>query len=264
MIFRPGEVFRYSVAPHLTALGRGDDVEVKARIISRTTGVVHDRKEISTRTDRDGSIEAWGPHEFLIPPGDDVFDLVVTVDKSRLLDPLVNANPLASTRPLLQRRVQFVAIDPKLEPPPAEGEERLVDELDPVSTDWGERVARWPILKRIPRMKQGKLSHGKNAVARHLDTEWVQMASDAWQAHPLSIDAPGQPHILEVEYPSDIQQTLGISLLEPNALGRVAPLGVDTAVAVDATSARAPPQTRSHRLVFWPKTKTPIVLLTQS
>ena len=42
----------------------------------------------------------------------------------------------------------------------------------------------------------------------------------SWQAYTLSISQPGRPHVLEVDYPSDVPQTLGLSILEPNAAGR--------------------------------------------
>ena len=182
LIFRPGEALRYAIAPHLITLGAGEDVTLKTRIVSRMTGKRHDAQEKAVRTAEDGSIAVWGPHEFVVPGGDDVYDLIVTLEKPRLLEPLVGANPLASAKPLLERRCQFVAIDENRRSLSDTARERLVDELDPVTSDWGERVARWPILKRIPRMQQGKLSHGKTAVARHLDRQWLQMAADAWQA----------------------------------------------------------------------------------
>ena len=41
----------------------------------------------------------------------------------------------------------------------------------------------------------------------------------SWEAYWLPISQPGRPHILEVDYPSDVPQTLGISIVEPNAAG---------------------------------------------
>ena len=45
--------------------------------------------------------------------------------------------------------------------------------------------------------------------------ELVELAGGAWQAYPLSLTSIGMPHILEVSYPSDLPQTLQISILEP-------------------------------------------------
>ena len=263
LVFAPEEVFRYAVAPHLLSVGGNQDLLLKTRITSRLSGREVFTREQGVKTNEGGAIDAIGPLEFTIPPGDDVYELTVSLSKPRLLDPLVPTNPLTSTQPILQRRLQFVAIDPSAGSTlSAMPRKLLVDELDPTSAEWGERMARLPLLKRVPRLQQGKLSHGKSAVAQHLGQQWIQLAPDAWQAHPLSVESPGAPHVIEVEYPSDIPQTLGISLIEPNSVGKIAPLGVDTAVQVDAPSAGVKPAVARHRLVFWPKTKTPIVLLT--
>ena len=83
-----------------------------------------------------------------------------------------------------------------------------------------------------------------------------------WDAYPLSIANPGQPHVLEVEYPSDVPQSLGISLLEPNAAGMVMPVGLDSGVYVSDEDADRPAELLRHRIVFWPRGKTPLVLIT--
>ena len=86
----------------------------------------------------------------------------------------------------------------------------------------------------------------------------------SWEAYWLPISQPGRPHILEVEYPSDVPQTLGISILEPNAAGALAPLGVDSGVdnARGGDRLGATPRWQRHRLIFWPRTTTPLLLIT--
>ena len=86
----------------------------------------------------------------------------------------------------------------------------------------------------------------------------------AWEAYTLAVEEPGCPHIVEVDYPSDVPQTLGISLIEPNAAGALFPIGLDS--GVDQPEAmladNKPPEWLMHRIVFWPRTRSPIVLLT--
>ena len=84
----------------------------------------------------------------------------------------------------------------------------------------------------------------------------------SWEAYPLPINNPGQPHVLEIEYPSDVPQSLGISLMEPNAAGTVAPIGLDSGVYVSDEEAENVPQLVKHRVTFWPRTKTPLLLVT--
>src|SRR6185295_17878695 len=84
----------------------------------------------------------------------------------------------------------------------------------------------------------------------------------SWEAFPLPISKPGQPHIVEVEYPTDVPQTLGISIVEPNVAGKVAPIGLDSGVYSPDESAGSEPRLARHRLIFWPRTKTPLLVLT--
>src|SRR5262249_34662152 len=66
--------------------------------------------------------------------------------------------------------------------------------------------------------------------------------------------------ILEVEYPQSTGQSLGISVVEPNAVGQVMPVGLDSGFELDDNPS-APATPGVHRLVFWPKTKSPLVVL---
>ena len=87
----------------------------------------------------------------------------------------------------------------------------------------------------------------------------------SWEAYWLPIDQPGRPHVLEVDYPSDVPQTLGLSIIEPDAAGAMAPLSADAGVdnAADAIgSAGSPPCWLHHRLIFWPRTSAPLLLVT--
>jgi hypothetical protein len=90
----------------------------------------------------------------------------------------------------------------------------------------------------------------------------IQLEVGGWQAYPLPISRPDQPHILEVEYPGDFHQSLGISIVEPNAAGAVTPIGLDSGVDIPEPLLRSRSNVQSHRLIFWPRTKTPLVLLT--
>ena len=78
----------------------------------------------------------------------------------------------------------------------------------------------------------------------------------------MPVNAPGQPHVLEVEYPSDVPQTMGISVVEPNAAGAVMPIGLDSGVYVTDDDTEKKPQLAKHRVTFWPRTKTPLLLIT--
>ena len=87
-----------------------------------------------------------------------------------------------------------------------------------------------------------------------------------WQVIPLSIKEPGKPHLLEIEYPSGVPQTLGITVVEliPPENKPVPTISAESGIHV-AEEIVSDPQTNrllTHRIVFWPKTKSPMLLLT--
>ena len=58
-------------------------------------------------------------------------------------------------------------------------------------------------------------------------------AEPSWQAYPLSIRAIGQPHAVEIELPANAAQQLAVSIIEPDAAGRVLSFGREAGVYVD-------------------------------
>ena len=85
----------------------------------------------------------------------------------------------------------------------------------------------------------------------------------SWEAYTLNVSPPGKPYVLEVEYPSDVPQTLGLSIIETNAAGTLVPIGLDSGIDVsDEAATSAAPHWERHRLVFWPRTNSPLLLIT--
>ncbi len=85
-----------------------------------------------------------------------------------------------------------------------------------------------------------------------------------WEAYAIPINEPGKPHFLEIDYLSGVDQTLGISIVEPTVSGGLFPGTVDSGLHVsrELVSDNLAGRTLQHRILFWPKTKTPIILLT--
>ena len=131
---------------------------------------------------------------------------------------------------------------------------------------WWERFGNLPLM---PGLRKGPLGNGDAAPWEHPKFgPMIQLGPGgtspnvSWEAYPLPINQPGQATFLEIEYPSDVPQSMGISLVEPNAAGAVMPIGLDSGVYVSDEDAENPPQLAHHRVVFWPRTKTPLLLVT--
>jgi len=116
-----------------------------------------------------------------------------------------------------------------------------------------------------------------------------QEGDETWVAYPLSVSQPGQVHVVEVQYPSDLPQAMTISIVEPNAAGAVVPIGLDSGVGVQDSAwsvgnsasdssasgsslkaglqhslkAGLQPRMETHRVTFWPRTREPLLVISR-
>lgn len=117
-------------------------------------------------------------------------------------------------------------------------------------------------IKGLPGFHKGPIGNAKATKRERDGRPLVQLDRDGWLAYPLPIAKTDEPHLLEIQYPANLRQTLGISIVEPNAAGKVAPIGLTRASTFPNRRA-----TRSWHVIGWcfrPHTKTPLVLLSQS
>lgn len=256
LIFTPGERFELEVQPQHLDLSAGG-----AYLLTATLGPARTEEQVwhedhELRADAAGAPTAKSiPLVVKLPEQEGVYDLRLSLYPKRLTSNLVRGKAIAA------RKVQVVVMAPVKNIPPPTIPWQSILEFDPATPKWWERMARLPSWTRLPTVPR-PVESAPATTRTHLGRPWVELAPHAWQAYPLSINTPGAPHILEVEYPSDIQQTLAISLIEPNAAGSVGPIGVDSGVDVPRPEPGHRAGTRRHRLVIWPQTRTPYVLLT--
>lgn len=206
---------------------------------------------------------------------------------------------LDPTKVVLQRRVQVITISPESRTVDEIGNltPTLVVEIDPTEPKWWESMNRAVIqLPHWNRNTGGSLGSGD---AKTISSQYGPMielpsrslsapAEDSpletsvreiytasgtdkqemptvWEAYPLALERVGMPHILEVEYPAGVEQTLGISILEPNVSGAMLPMGIDSGIHVSApvvTPQKQDFRWERHRIIFWPKSKSPVILMT--
>jgi hypothetical protein len=145
----------------------------------------------------------------------------------------------------------------------------VIQEIDPANPTLWEKLARPPRLPRLQKLWRGHFRSGHAESIEHPLGPLVQLdptpgnTGTAWEAYAIPVDKPGVPHILEIDYPSNISQTLAISIIEANAAGAVVPVGLDTGIdaADKVSSSGEPPAWRHHRVIFWPQTTSPILLV---
>lgn len=278
LVFTPGEVLRFTLEPHL--LNTADrplypDLQNKVRItvalvVARSTQEVRRPEEFVLSVGEPVGIE----REVRLPEQEGIYDLVITATNATVLRlPQPSRVPIAWTKPLAQRKIQVVVLRGEAPAMPVQTTVPAgsLVEIDPTNSKWWERLAKLPQWRRANWLWKGPLGNGHASIGHHAQLGAVAQLSPPrdrdevpWEAYTLPIDDPGRPHILEVDYPSDVPQTMGISIVEPNAAGAVLPLGIDSGVdqADELIGKAGPAQWNRHRIVFWPRTKAPLVLIT--
>jgi hypothetical protein len=254
LVFEPGEKLELTIEPNPA------DVAPGAAYLLAAALLVGRSEEQLWNHDQEIKIDASGraaPVSLTVPlpPDEGVYDLRLALYPKRLTTTIVRG------KPLLSRKVQLVVVAPVKtlnHQPPAW---KSVLEFDPATPKWWERMTRLPSSLRLPTLPAQPVGSGPPRTRQHLGRTWVELAPAAWQAYPLSVVSPGQPHVLEIEYPSDLEQTLGISIIQPNAAGQVGPIGLDSGFDVPPPAAGHEPAVKRHRLTFWPNTREPVVLV---
>jgi len=260
MVFHPGETMHFEIIPHLLPVAADTRVQIKAQLLDG-----QQRQLWSSAQDvRVGSGEPI-PLELTLPEDEGVYDIVITAQQNGGW-PRALRQSLHWKKAIVERRVQLVVIA-RQQPAVKSGRELgPILEIDPTSSRWWEKV-KLPQLPQFSRKISGPLGNGMRETVHHSLGDVSQLKPSAaspdvsWEAYTLSVSPPGKPYVLEVEYPSDVPQTLGLSILETNAAGTLVPIGLDSGIDVSNEAAVAPHWER-HRLVFWPRTSSPLLLIT--
>lgn len=272
LVFSTGEKFEFSVMPRAFELSPNTTYILKATVTyARTTDEVSS-SERELRTNIAGEPDGEATFNIAMPPNEGAFDIRLAMYPKRITTPLVKGKALAERRLQLvvleqvktSRKTDFL-LNPfgSLTGEPTTWESVL--DFDPASPRWWEKMPRLPAVSKIPGITLpglGQQTYGSEQpkIRAHLDQSLVELAGGAWQAYPLSLTSIGMPHFLEVAFPNDLPQTLQISILEPNAAGELTPISLDTGIDVPRPAGDARGEMRRHKIVFWPQTKSPLVL----
>lgn len=118
----------------------------------------------------------------------------------------------------------------------------------------------------VPRLG-GLLATGHSTVSPHALGPMLSLppatgpARPSWEAIVVPVGRPGVPHVVEIDYPTDQQATLGVCVLEADATGTAVEVRHAGGVEVAATRFDGPARLGTHRFVFWPTTRQPLVVI---
>ncbi|HWB11882.1 MAG TPA: family 10 glycosylhydrolase [Pirellulales bacterium] len=253
LIYQPGEAIQISVTPAQLAEVANTRIRLEARLVNALDKTEAATEEQECQLDEMGSSPPL-EYSLVAPQKEGVYDLELLPTRHRLgLSSPVNGG----------RRVQLVVLstDPRLPDSSTELPIETLVEINPANPTWWQRL---PSIPMLPALRK-PLGSGDAAVWKHSLGDLVQLGASkiegGWEAYPLPIHKPGEPHIVEIQYPTDVPQLLGISIIEPNEAGIVTPLGLDSGVYLPEETSGGAGKMAVHRLVFWPRTKTPLLRL---
>lgn len=257
LIYSPGETLELSITPALPQVERGGSWTLRTQLTRARGGA-----RIWSRDDDFPEPIAGEPAavklDLSAPAEEGAYDLTLSLVERR--------RRLAPGRTLAERNVQFVVIsqtspasDVQTTPP-----DETVVEIDPATPRWWDRMTGFG----KGALRRGPLGSGHLKVWTHPSLgPLAQLAESAradnasWEAYPLPGLTPGQPYILEIEYPDDQSQELGLSVIEAGPHGGPGGAGVDAGVYVDRPR-EGEPHRAVHRIPFWPRSAQPVLLAT--
>ncbi len=165
------------------------------------------------------------------------------------------------------REVEFVVIDPAAKLPELVDQWQPVLSINPANPSWWQRLPAWAQVSRLSGKPAGSIGNVRPVVRPFPAGELLELppqgnaAEPYWQSYTLPVKELGQPHLIEIEIPTGAEQHLSISIVEPDAAGRVTKPNVDSGLFSVQQQSQVDGQTSVHRIVFWPKSDSPQLLL---
>ncbi len=270
LVFSPGEVLQFTIEPHLLPVAGDTKIRLESRLVRAGSREKLWSTEDEVNTGGDASLFV----ELQLPEEEGVYDLIITAKRAAGWV----RKPLDFSKPLVERKIQMLVLrdeSPRDEnamgPTRREGKLQEVAVIDPANPNWPEKLGldKLPKLPKIPRWFKGPIGNDNMQIVMHRLSKLAQLNPNrqspdvSWEAYPLPIKEPGRPHVIEIAYPSDVAQTLAISVMEQNAVGAVEPIGLDSGIERSKQLAAMSPSSKweHHRVVFWPRTSTPLLVL---
>lgn len=267
LILAHGEQLTFDIEPVLPASLHGTtlDVETTLTPTRQKEPVWSDTKKLAVPVDSPASTNVVVPLQ--VTEGVYTVRIVVARPSGYLRDRFF---PGASA-PIAERSFQIVVLDNQTLVGNEAGKWEQVLDIDPTNPRWVDKLPAWTQLRRIPGINN--FGHGALGSVRAAAVDlplgrFIELPSTVgnadphWQAYSLPLQATGIPHLLEVEYPADKEQYLGLSIVEPNANGIIQGNQRDAGLFVEGLGRSEAKQRDSLRLPFWPHTQTPLLLVT--
>ena len=259
LVFTPGDTWNLQVQPHLTGLEDVKRCRFEAQLRAGPTSrpvwkTSQDLEFLEGRNveGRDGIEPVVLPIQ--IPEEEGVYQLDLRVSSSLL------RNPFGGKPDELQRSIQLAVVDScPGEPDPVQTWSSLL-EFDPTQDRWWERLRRLPTWNPLVGSSGAEIGNQLAFAVEHGSRRLTRLDARGWQGYALPVEKIGRPHLLEIEYPLDVAQTLAVSVMQPVSEMGDDPHGPDTCMRIGNVPVPKG-EFRWLRMVYWPVTENPYVLV---
>ncbi len=265
MLFEPGQKLPLVVSSNSSTLPRSTALRCQVSLAKARGGAVAANETIDVRTDEFGQFAKLQPN-LMVPAEEGAYDLQVSIvqpqrfQRDRVVAThvtqicVVASSAVASPEP-----VANLPIDSDGDWQPVATFELTAPNLD--DNQWlRERIPNW-----VPSSLQPEAPDvWANEVPQPRDLLGVKvhdLAAKAWYLKQLTALTPGKPHLAVIQVPAAEAASLQVSIIEPDPSGNIQPIQIDTALVVQKPLIASPQQWVEQRIVFWPRTAQPILLL---
>ncbi len=289
---RPGEIVRLWIRPSLDSKSaKAGDCELRLRLLGGGKQLFTAAIPLAATDSGDSkpTIRRFAevPVEVPLPTREGAYDLELDV---------LERGSLRWSRAVASRTVQFVAVAASSAVASTE-RMQVVYELDPGSPRLLDRLRRLPGvavptlnvpqlpvpqipkpgaggMPRLPAVEAlmprggGLVAAGDSTVEPHPLGPVLKLPAagssgePSWEGIAIPVARPGSPHVIELEYPTDQDATVALAVIEPNASGEGVAISTEGGFRVEPPAfGGGAARMEVHRLVFWPKTRSPVVVL---
>lgn len=267
LIFTRGEQLTFQVEPLLPASLHGTTLDIQTALVParHKDAIWNDTQKLAVPVDRPPRAELTVP----LQVAEGVYTVQITVARPSgyFRDKFFPGAAAA----IAERSFQIVVLDPQPAASNEAGKWEQVLEIDPTNPRWADKLPQWTQLRRLPGINN--ISHGALGSVRAGAVDLplgrfielpptVGNGDPHWQSYSLPLQATGVPHLLEIDYPADKDQHFGLSIVEPNAAGVIQGTQRDAGVFVEGLGRSEAKQKETHRVVFWPRTQSPLLVIT--
>ncbi len=249
-----GDDWPIEVSDNGCKLEPGHDYVLRCEIVTAREGAKIAAQDIEFQTDRQGTFAPLSV-ALKVPATEGVYDLNVR---------LVQPQRFQRERVYEWRRLQFVAL--QTDSPSSQNQDFAAPRTIPYSIE-PVKDASW--LKQqfsgwLPGNDDRAPLHWSNHQARRQEAfneTCLELAPGEVYAVELTNLVLNKPHLLTIRVPASQTTKLQACIAEPDSHGKFLPIQVDTAIVVPTPVIASPEQWSEHRVVFWPKSVRPVLVL---